>query len=256
MDILGQTATAATSAGLDRPSVVLSRHVAGYVGDLLPASYNMLRTVLSSSDPDFQARGIISRTLIEHLHRLVQLSINQPSGLTRAAKPALDERHVDTFDRFSAQEVTREDLVAILSHRLNDESSAELALAMIELRTDLSLAHTGSLQLNGVGKIESSGNRDTVVHSVGAATAIFNVSGDEWRKGRRANRRLLRSLVDQMRMSVTTRPPCGYRITMPPVALVSSDSGGGSQTASGAPSSLLGQIDVLEFDELTEGPQR
>jgi hypothetical protein len=192
--------------------------VAAAVGDLLPSAFDLLYTSLDGKQESHQVRGIAARTLVEHLHMLIQGSIEQADFSTVAPIEAREAWELRTFDRYSSREVSRDDLLTRMSSRLGDNVIAQVAVALIELRTDLILKHTGYLSIDGVGKIEAESRIEASVDVCDLAE-LFKIAHSEWPSSRRARKWFLRSVADRLILNVAVRAPCIYNVKIPEIVM-------------------------------------
>jgi hypothetical protein len=151
---------------------------------------------------------------------LIQRSIEQAELPTVAPSEAREARELRTFDRYSSCEVSREDLLARMASRLGDDIVAQVAIVLIELRTDLALKHTGYLSIDGVGKIEAESNNEATANGCDFE-ALFGINDFEWPSSRRARKWFLQSVADRLILSVAVRPPLIYHIKIPEIVMQS-----------------------------------
>jgi hypothetical protein len=231
-------------------AVVQVSHVnegAAVVGDLLPSAFDLLYAAIGGTRAPRDVRGIVARTLLEHLHLFIQQSIASSDRPAIQSTSASEKRELNTFDRYSSNEATRDDLLARMSSRLEGQPVAELALALLELRTDLSLVHAGYLLIEGVGRIQPASDREAIARGVRETAASLCLTGPEWRRNRRDRKWFLRSVVDQLRLSVIVRPPCIYRMTLPPIVVSAPDQVTKDDS--------LDEDEVIAFDALFGKPE-
>jgi hypothetical protein len=192
--------------------------VAAAVSDLLPSAFDSLYVSLGGTNEPRRVRGIVARTLVEHLHLLIQRSI-EPPGLP-APGNARGAREFWTFDRYSSREVPRDDLLTRMSSRLADDVVAQVAVALVELRTDLALARIGYLFIDGVGRIEPESQSSAPLCTANEAASLW-LAESSWPEGRRARKWFLRSVADRLLLSVVVRSPCMYRMHVPAIVMQS-----------------------------------
>lgn len=190
-------------------------HAPAVIDDLLPAAFDLLYPAVNGYLSIPQARGIVARTLVEHLNLVVvNRTKSNLRNLEKGRRAEVEELSVQTFDRFSSQYGTRSQLLERLTARLdNNALAANIAITLVEARTDLMLSVISTLQLSGVGTL-------TFPAQIRGSVSEFLTSrarDHDVREGRglRSRRWYLRTFADQTLLATTNRPVVPYLLTIP-----------------------------------------